>query len=291
MGNTLVKYGSSHTATKVLTSEADQVGPDYEVYATLIHEWGATIVAQTRATRDSALNYSIDYTDLQLRVNGVLKIKWFYTIGGTNYTDYDTITVYTPYATEAGFFERYPYLDNPENDFQFDTVEQKVRNIIHSYCGQKFESYPGLTLSVDGTGSRELHLPVKIESLTQVTATYSDSTGSASSDETANIEKSPDSDFYIRWKSPSISFKTKGTYTISGNWGWLYVPDNVTQATELLIAEQFNDDNTYRNHAVTDIYMDTHRMRIDENIVWNSTGFVDADVLLMDYVKWEVSWV
>jgi hypothetical protein len=291
MGNTLIKYGTSHTATKILTTEADEVAGEFEVYATLTHEWGAEIVEQTRATQDSALNYSIDYTDLQLRVNGVYKLKWEYTIDSVVYTDYDTITVYTPYAIESTFFEKYPYLDNAENDYQFDVMEQKVRNLIHSYCGQKFEYYPGQILSVDGTGNRELLLPSKINAITEVIASYGDSLGTSYSDETENVEKSPDSDWYIRWKGSTVVFKPSATYAIDGDWGWIYVPDNVTQAAELLLAEQFNDDNTYRNHAVTDIYMDTHRMRIDDNVVWNSTGFVDADVLLMDYIKWEVSWV
>lgn len=292
MGNISIKYGNGYSPVKVLTTEADQVAGQYEVYATLIHEWGATIVTKTRATRSSLKNYTITYDDLDMRSNGVYKVKWEYKINGDTYIDYDTITVYTPYATENSFFEKYSYLDTPDNNDMFDSVEKKVRNIINTYCGQKFEYYQNITFTLDGSGGRELSLPLRIENMSEALSYYSESLGDTTTDESDSIEKSPDSDgWYIRWKSPNGIFKPYISYKITGDWGWTYVPENVTQAAELLIAEQFNDDNAYRNHGVTDIYMDTHRMRIVEEIVWNSTGYVDADVLLMDYIKYEVSWV
>lgn len=291
MANTLVKYGSAHTATKVLPSEANVVGGNYQVYVTLTHEWGKEIIAKTLATRTSALNYSYTFNSLKLRSNGIYKIKWEYTIASTTYIDYSTIDVYTPYATSADFFSEYAYLNNAGNTAKFDAIEQKVRNIIHAYCGQNFEYYEDLSITLDGTGGRVLTLPSKLQRFTEVIATINDSLGSTASDETASMEKVPDSDWFIRWKGNKGSFKTYASYEITGDWGWIYVPSGVNQAAELLIAEQYNDDNAYRNHAVTDLYMDTHRMRIDEKIVFNSTGVIDADVLLMDYIKHEFSWV
>jgi hypothetical protein len=291
VANTLVKYGTNHTATKTLPAEADVVGGNYQVYVTLIHEWGKQIVAKTLATRTSALNYSYTFNTLKLRSNGIYKIKWEYEIADTVYVDYSTIDVYTPYATSATFFANYAYLNNAGNTAKFDGFEQKVRNIIHAYCGQTFTYYEDLSLSLDGTGARTLTLPVKLQNFTEVIATINDSLGSTTSDETTSMEKTPDSDWFIRWKGNKGTFKTYASYEITGDWGWVYVPSNVTQAAELLIAEQFNDDNAYRNHGVTDLYMDTHRMRIDEKITFNSTGVIDADVLLMDYIKHEFSWV
>lgn len=291
MANTLVKYGTNHTATKVLPSEADVVSGNYQVYVTLIHEWGKQIVAKTLATRTSALNYSYTFNSLKLRSNGIYKIKWEYTIAGATYTDYSTIDVYTPYATSTSFFNNYAYLNNAGNLAKFDGLEQKIRNVIHAYCGQEFTYYENLSLTFDGSGGRTLSMPAKVQVLTEVIATINTSLDETASDETANIEKTPDSDWFIRWKGNKGTFKTYASYEVTADWGWLYVPSNVTQATEILIADQFNDDNAYRNHGVTDLYMDTHRMRIDEKITFNSTGVIDADVLLMDYIKHEFSWV
>lgn len=291
MANTLLKYGNGYLATKVLNNEADNLGGVYEVYITLIHEWAGTIVAKTRATRTAAKTYEYQFEDTDIRTNGVFKIKWEYEISDSIYTDYDVITVYTPYVDEMEFFDEYTYLDTANNDFLFDTMEQKVRNVIHAYCGQNFEYYPDVSFSIDGTGGEFLTLPLRIESISSVIASVSDSVGVTSSDETDYIEKTPDSDWHLRWKGKSIVFKSSTTYAVTGEWGWLYVPSNVTQAAKLLIAEQFNQDNDYRNHGVTDLYMDTHRMRIDDKILWSSTGVIDADVLLMDYIRYELGWV
>lgn len=291
MANQMIKYGQSHTSYKVLSMEADNIGGIYDVFTTLIHEWGGEVVAQTRATRTSTKNYQQTFSDLVLRQNGTYKIKWEYVISGVTYTDYEAITVYTPYVTKSEFFDEYAYLDTASNDYIFDTYEQKIRNDIHTYCGQSFEYYPGITFSMDGTGGNALPMPLRVESLTSVIASVSDSTGTTSSDESSYIQVSPDSDWFVEWKNDSIIFKPYAVYSITGDWGWLYVPTNVTQAAKLLIAEEFNQDNEYRRHAVTDLYMDTHRMRIDDKIVWNSTGVIDADVLLMDYVKYSIDWV
>lgn len=287
----LVKKDSNYTATKVIPSEADVVSSQYEVYTTLFHEWGKQIVAKARATRTTTRTYEVTYNAIKLLSHGVYKIKWEYTVSGTVYTEYTTFKVYTPYSNADDFFVKYPYVQNSGNTELFDAMEQKVRNIIHAFCGQTFDYYNGLYVNSDGNDGRNLSMPVKINSITEVIATISDSLGTTSSDETESIEKAPDSEWFIRWKGNKGTFKSYASYKVTGDWGWFYVPDNVTQASELLIAEQFNDDNAYRNHGVTDLYMDTHRMRIDEKISFNSTGIIDADVLLMDYVKYDISWV
>lgn len=287
----LLEKGNNYTANKTLSTEADIVGGHYEVYVTLSHEWGVEIVAKTRATRTGTKQYQFNFSSFNLRSNGIYKIKWEYIISGKSYTEYDSVKVYTPYAYASDFFDQYPYLNNVNNTNNFDRVEEKVRNIINTFCGQSFESFYDLYLVIDGSNKRTLSLPCKIQALNTVTATITDNLGNATTDETDNIEISPDSDWFIRWILTSGKFRTYATYTITGDWGWFYVPQNVTQAAELLIAEQFNDDNAYRNHGVTDLYMDTHRMRIDEKITFNSTGIIDADVLLMDYIKYQFDWV
>lgn len=281
-----ISPGDGITLTKILTIEADIEDAEYQVYVTLTHEWGEVISERQLATRDSALNYSIAYTEVELSSNGIYKVKWEVIISGATSVSFDTVRVNTVYANDLQFFEKYPFLDNDFNNQAFAEIERQIRSIINTYCGQKFEYYTGLSISTDGANGRSLMMPVKLNNFNLVVIANDDDYNI-----TDLVEKTPESDWFIRFKSSTSKFRSTNTFTITGDWGWQYVPPEVTMASELLIAEQLSDDNGYRAHAVTDIYMDTHRMRIDDRIAFNSTGNIDADVLLMDYIKLGFEWM
>jgi hypothetical protein len=109
-----------------------------------------------------------------------------------------------------------------------------------------------------------------------------------------------ESSYYIRYRSNIAStsegglimtkFKNKSDYKIEGDFGWRYVPINVKQAATLIIADLMNDDSEYRRHGISSISMDTTSFSMNPNF-YESTGNIEADVLLMDYMLFIMDYI
>lgn len=85
-------------------------------------------------------------------------------------------------------------------------------------------------------------------------------------------------------------FRENSDYKIEGDFGWRYVPNNVTQAADLLITDMLNDDSEYRRHGITSVDMDNIRFSINSNF-YESTGNIEADVLLTDYTLFVMDYI
>jgi hypothetical protein len=304
-----VKIETSKTLTLTLPSDpASNI-----VSVKLYHEFGNLVSGPTNATRASTGVYTITYGQQAsgiyvLNSAGKYRADFVYTISGTEYTQSQYINVYTPYITSTAFFEDYPELENDWFD-RFDKIEKKVRNIINTFCGQSFDYYPNKTIEISGSGRNSLHLPFPITTLRTVTSDV------GTSDETVihnyadatvnNIEKAKEphnfgATYYIKFKrstldSPNVlmlvnKFYKTSSYTINGDYGWQFVPNNIEQAAGLLIADQMNDDNQYRVHGIKRADMDAIDLHFSDKF-YESTGNIDADVLLMDYTLFVMDYV
>jgi hypothetical protein len=276
-----IKREDTYTAQLDITTDADQVLTVYQVFVTLSHEWGDEVVEETVATRTGTGTYEYDFTATDLQSSGVHKIHWRYVRGGDTYTKDDYINIYQPYLTEEYFFDIYPELEDVLT-IDFEPVENKVRQLIDTHCGQQFDWYPTKRLTLDGSGTRSLYLPLRLNALTSVTNIFNDIGGSTTEDVSDYVQLSYESKFFIQMKSTSNKFSQFSQFRILGDWGWPYVPQHITDAAALIMADLLNDDSIYRQHGVSEVYMDTHRMRFD-SAIFGSTGNLDADVLLMDY--------
>lgn len=304
-----VKIETSKTLT--LTLPSDPVSNIVSVK--LYHEFGNLVSGPTNATRASAGVYTITYGQQAsgiyvLNAAGKYRADFVYTISGTEYSQSQYINVYTPYITSAAFFEDYPELEDDWSD-RFDKIEKKVRNIINTFCGQSFDYYPNKTIEISGSGRSSLHLPFPITTLRTVTSDV------GTSDETVihnyldatvnNIEKAKEphnfgATYYIKFKrstldSPNVlmlvnKFYKTSSYTVNGDYGWQFVPNNIEQAAGLLIADQMNDDNQYRVHGIKRADMDAIDLHFSDKF-YESTGNIDADVLLMDYTLFVMDYV
>lgn len=283
------------------------------VVARLYHEFGDLVSGPTNATRVSAGVYSVVYGqgpsgEYILNSSGKYRADFTFSISSTQYTRSIYIDVYTPYTNSIDFFTEFPELES-ENISKFQNVESKIRNIINTYCGQSFFPFVGKTISLNGNNHHTLHLPFPISSLKTVIYNKGEVDESLLFDYTnsslKNIEKvlqpfNFESTYYIRFKTGALigieskfdvsRFKEEATYTINGDWGWLYVPESVKQAANLLIADYFNSDSEYRRHGIYEVDMDILKFRMGENF-YASTGNIDADTLLMDYTLFVMDYI
>jgi len=306
-----VKINTSKTLTLTLPSD-----PASNVVSTsLYHEFGSQVSGPTNATRTSAGVYTITYGQQAsgvyiLNSAGKHRIDFTYTMSGTSYTQSQYINVYTPYINSTTFFEDHPEL---ESDFfdKFDKMETKVRNIINTFCGQSFDYYPNKYIEIQGSGKKIIHLPIPITTLRVVTANFGDSDQAVvhnSTDATLNnIEKTKEphnfnSTYYLQYKKSyiekvqtivsSAKFDIEDDYKIEGDFGWQFVPNNIEQAADLLLEDIMNDDSEFRRHGIYRVDMDTIEYETKKNVsFYESTGNIDADVLLMDYTLFVMDYV
>lgn len=305
-----VKINTSKTITLNLPSDP----ASNAVSASLYHEFGDLVSGPTSATRTGAGIYTITYGQKSsghyvLDSSGKYKVVFTYTVSGVEYTKTEVFNVYSPYITYEQFFEEYPELES-ENSVLFDKAERKVRNIINTFTGQSFDPFYNKKIVMMGNNSQHLHLPLSIWNLKKVVADegateeqtlhdYTDSTIN-------NMEKVPHSPFnfnssyYIRWKYSTLEsttitmitnrFKKSSKYSITGDYGWEYVPGNIQEASALLLADLFNDDSSYRRHGIASVDLDVVKFNMKDKF-YESTGNIDADVLLMDYTTFIMDYI
>lgn len=304
-----VKIETSKTLTLTLPSDPTSNAVSVSLY----HEFGDLVSGPTAATRASTGVYTITYGQQAsgiyiLNAGGKYRADFTYTVSSVSYTQSQYINVYTPYITSTTFFNDHPELEDDWSE-KFDKVERKIRNIINTFCGQSFDYYPNKSIEISGTNKKTLHLPHPIVNLTTIISNYgqdNEVTIHDYSDSTLNnVEKSKEvhnfnSSYYIQFKNPMIDsvqtlifnsrFNAHDNYKIAGSFGWQFVPDNIEQAADLLIEDLMNDDSEFRRHGIKEIHMDTTRY-FTKDTFYESTGNIDADVLLMDYTLFVMDYV
>jgi hypothetical protein len=304
-----VKIETSKTLTLTLPSDPTS----NVVSVSLYHEFGSLVSGPTNATRTGTGVFTITYGQQAsgiyvLNAAGRYRADFTYTVSGTSYTQSKYFNVYTPYITATAFFNDHPLLEDDWVD-KFDKLESKVRNIINTFCGQSFEYYPNKYLEVMGSGKKSIHLPNPIATLRKVTSdpgTEDEIVLHNYADATMNhIEKIKEphsfgSSYYVQFRKSVLDsinvllvvnkFNPQCVYRIEGDFGWQFVPNNIEQAADLLLEDMMNDDSIYRRHGIYSADMDVLRVQTGQNF-YESTGNIDADILLMDYTLFVMDYV
>jgi len=305
-----VKINTSKTLTLTLPSDP----ASNTVSVSLYHEFGDLVSGPTTATRTGTGVYTITYGQQAsgiyiLNSSGKYRADFTYTVSGTSYTQSKFFNVYTPYVTYEEFFEEYPEL---EENFgaKFEKSERQVRNIINTFVGQTFDPYYNKTITMNGNNGYNLHMPLPIFNLKTVTADKGTTEEvlihdytNTSIDNLEKVRHQPfnfNSSYYIRWKQQLLDsvnmliftnkFKHNVTFSVVGDYGWEYVPDNVKQAAILIMADMMNDDSSYRRHGFYAVDLDIVKLQA-KNSFYESTGNIDADILLMDYTLFVMDYV
>lgn len=310
-----VKINTSKTLT--LTLPSDPAGNTVSV--SLFHELGSLVSGPTNATRTGTGVYTITYGQEASGIHildsgGKYKANFTYTISSVSYTQSQYINVYTPYLESEAFFEDHPELEADYSD-QFDKLERRIRNIINTFCGQTFEHYNNKQMILQGSGKKTMHLPLPIHNLRKVTVNVGDEDEEIIHDSTnastINIEKSREShnfqsSYYIQFRKSYVEklqtriheskFFEGDDYKIEGDFGWQFVPNNITQAADLLMVDVMTDDSEIRRHGIIEVKYDSVGYKFggsgdSKASFFESTGNIDADVLLMDYTLFIMDYV
>jgi hypothetical protein len=152
-------------------------------------------------------------------------------------------------------------------------------------------------------------LPYPIVDLTKVTLNlgmsdeailYDSSDPSYTAIEKAKEPHSFGSSYYIQFKRSMLDsiqtvittnkFNADDSYKIEGSFGWQFVPNNIEQAADLLLEDMTNDDSEFRRHGIHRVDMDTIEYYTNTTF-FETTGNIDADILLMDYTLFIMDYV
>jgi hypothetical protein len=299
-----VKINTSKTLTLTLPSDPTS----NLVSVSLYHEFGNLVSGPTSATRTGTGVYTIAYGQQAsgiyiLNSAGRHRADFTYTIAGTSYTQSQYINVFTPYITASEFFDNHPELEDSFSNV-FENLAKKARNIIDTFCGQSFDYYPAKTMYIYGNGYQSMRLPLPISVLTEIIQ------DEGREEETVLVNATTDSieklrqpfnfeaTYQIKFRKSSLveemfllgKFHKDSLYKITGDFGWRFVPDNIKQASILLIADMMNNDSEYRNHGIVRVEMDAIRLYMKDSF-YESTGNIEADVLLMDYTLFVMDYI
>jgi len=232
-----------------------------------------------------------------------LKVSWSYQIDGMQKTGSKTVFVSIPYATIEdlrSISELSEYSDE-----ELRAMERLVGKVIDVYCGQTFGHEKNVTKTAFGQDSDFLWLPARLWRLEDVTI-LDDYVSVLRNPQGDIIGKNFDSrsigeyvvlDFDSPWRvrsrrnidyetlsvtRSSKMFKSGFIYAVKGDWGYPFVPIQITEAVKILVKTYFYDDATYRERYITSIRAGNWRMEFsatgDE-----TTGSANADMILTAY--------
>jgi len=263
---------------------------------TVYYDLGDVVVAATAPTLVSGNNYSITIPDDLMGAAGVYRIKWSCTISGTPFYAYTEFKIEDTYVSSSDFFTEFPDYDLPQYTSRFASVEKVARRIIDTYTGQDFQFIKNKTYKYDGNDRKTLYLGSRLNSFTSVLVDDTDYTSAVRLDFRSK--------YFLQtiYPAPSVEetntedirakvFPKNSTVYVTGDWGWLSVPWEIQQACSLLISDLLDDvKRENRRYGIKRIEQDSHRIEFDTSI-FNSTGNIDVDTLLMDFVVWTMDYV
>lgn len=254
------------------------------VAATVKYEWGD--VVSIPAVSGSGSTYSIAVSGEDIVASGAYDIRWGAEFGGAQKYFHSTFVVENSYIAEPEFMNLYEEMNAAQYAGEtFDRAEKLSRKIIDTFCGQNFQYIGNKMLVKEGGDSSKLYLGSRIVHLSQVEMSIDNRT----EDYTDISELDWSSKYAIRCEK---KFPQGSRVSVTGDWGWISPPTNIKQASALLIIDLLEDTRReHHSYGITRLYQDTNRLEFDPSIFSESTGNLDVDVLLMDYVYWIPDWI
>lgn len=264
--------------------------------ATVYYDLGDTVVSATAPTLVSGNTYSLTIADDLMGAAGTYRIKWSCEISDVAFYAYTEFRVEDAYVSSSSFFSDFPDYDLPQYTSKFLATEKVARRIIDTYTGQDFQFIKNKTYKFDGNDRSTLYLGNRLNNFSSVLVDDTDYTSAVRVDFRSK--------YFLQtiYPAPSIEetntedirakvFPKNSVVYVTGDWGWLSVPWEIQQATSLLIADLLNDvKRENRRYGIRRIEQDSHRLEFDPSI-FNSTGNIDVDTLLMDFVVWTMDYV
>ena len=253
------------------------------------------VISEPTPTHGTGSTYSVSVADDLIDSAGVYRIKWSCEIGGSPFYAYTEFQVDAQYLAASDFFNAYSDFDLPEYTQKYTQIEKLARRIIDTYTGQNFQSIKNKTNVYYGNGKQQIYLGARLTGYSEVLINETDYT--------ENVEIDLRSKYYLRllqqYPYPDsrrddvfpIIFPKKTKVSVTGDWGWNSVPNEVSQAAELLIIDLLEDTRReHHRYGILRLEQGNNRLYFDKGI-FNTTGNIDVDVILMDYVYWNMDYV
>ena len=249
-----------------------------------------------------------EYAEIETEIVGEVEVEWYHiTIDpalveegdsllltweyapaiGLPVTVTDRLTVVRPYVSLDQVRQEFPLLANRTYE-ELRHIERVVRYTINNFCGQDFGKERDKTYVVQGTGQRSLWLPKRLLSLTTVTSGYQVMGPMSFITEGRSLAfpgyagaRDIKADIGLVPGQPAY-FAPGYSYTIRGDWGWDYVPEEIQQAARILMGRFNEPEQTWRRYNVDNIRANDWRMEFTRTSL-ETTGDVDVDMMLSKY--------
>jgi hypothetical protein len=240
-----------------------------------------------------------------------LRVRWTYTINGTQSGHYTNVSIVKPYASLAEVYEDLGYGTdygdpNHKTYHELQMAEKYARKTIENFCNQSFYDYNDFQV-VYGAGTNLVPLPFKLLELHKLyendvliidninsinnwtyTALPVESGFGLRVDQSSQI----DGTVYVAngLIPPTVNdwgyggaFKKNNRYRIQGRYGWKDVPDNVEEACIILMKDFFSKDIAWKNKYIKNIQTFDWQFEFTGD-AYKGTGNFYADQLLAPYV-------
>ena len=302
---TKIYWGGEITdADGLVLAVVRQVTTDGSVYPT-IGTYTATKLESDIGTYQIIIPYNVTLQNKKLR------ITWVYTIGGVQAANTQIVDIVTPYVNIADVIDDLnigtdPSDPNYKSYNELQLAEKYSRKLIEAYTNQVFYSYNGTQIA-HGYDSDILPLPIRIEEITSLQEEdvtvfeiglesnnwfYTPIVSESNYGIRINRQDLQDNTIYsangmippsINDRGYSGTFKKDFRYSVTGVFGWYYVPDNVREACKILMQQYFEKDRAWKDKYVKNISTFDWKFEFMED-AHRGTGNLYADQLLAPYV-------
>jgi len=307
-----IHNGTQETVTLVIYKQGQLTNADGDVLIRITDaDDGTVLLSSASATNDPPTGeYSYEITPDLTQLNRVIKIVWSYTLSGKNTSQTQFAQIVTPYATVSEIVDYYnlgvkPSDINYQSQSNIIMAEQIARTMINNYTSLDFGKRYG-SQEIFGSGSDAIELTEKmlyIDKLYENTTLAIDYTASPTYNIFGyDIELSPTgkaariiNDFadvrYDNQVDPTIvyygKFRNNARYTIIGEIGYDYVPQDIKLCSLLLCGDLLSNDAAWRTKYLKKVTLAEVSFELGAG-AFNGTGNVIVDGILDQYRNYNI---
>jgi hypothetical protein len=262
------------------------------LYAMVFRE---AVLVQETDTAITPVNgkYTLTLSYKTTQLDGQLRVVW------TNLDDFErvqNVDVVTPLISLGKL--RTLFDGENKSDAELAELENTVRVFIQAYVGQSFGFFQG-TRQFIGNGGNRIALDMRLNTIIAFSGGWPGYLAPGPDrwslqiipDNLLSVKQAPPEDLFdtyvmggvIRVPSAYIKRFNQGTvYSVTGTWGWDFVPDEVQEAAMLLANDFSCSEVTYRDRYLESIKIQQDTITYHPG-AFRGTGNARADLLLAKF--------
>ena len=307
-----IHNGTQQTVSLVIYKQGQLTNADGNVLVSIKDaDDGTILLSSASAVNDPPTGqYSYEITPDLTQLNRVVQITWTYTLGGKSTYQNQFAQIVTPYATVSDLVDYYrigakPSEINYQSESDILMAEQIARTMINNYTNLDFGKRYG-SQEIFGSGSDALEM---VERMLYIDKVYENTT--LVIDNTTNpiynifgftVEITPTgkavriiNDFadvrYDNQVDPTVlyygKFRQNARYTIVGEIGYNYVPQDIKLCSMLLVGDLLSNDAAWRTKYLNKVSLAEVSFELSKG-AFNGTGNVIVDGILDQYRNYNI---